>query len=139
MPVAAVIGADPATLLASVMPAPKGVSELAWSGMISDRRVRMAPCREIMLNVPTSTEIVLEGTVSPLDKALEDGEAMPRGGCACYDEIGGVCSPRALKSARRAVPATVARLDGGGPFCPHRSRAWLGKGRQITRPHRACR
>ncbi len=41
MPVAVVIGADPATLLASVMPAPEGVSELALSGMISDRRVRM--------------------------------------------------------------------------------------------------
>jgi 4-hydroxy-3-polyprenylbenzoate decarboxylase len=71
MPVAVVIGADPATLLASVMPAPEGVSELALSGMISDRRVRMVPCRDIMLHVPASAEIVLEGTVSPTETALE--------------------------------------------------------------------
>lgn len=71
MPVAVVIGADPATLLASVMPAPEGVSELALSGMISDRRVRMVPCSDIMLHVPASAEIVLEGTVSPTETALE--------------------------------------------------------------------
>ncbi len=71
MPVAVVIGADPATLLASVMPAPEGVSELALSGMINDRRVRMAPCRDIALHVPASAEIVLEGTVSPAETALE--------------------------------------------------------------------
>jgi 4-hydroxy-3-polyprenylbenzoate decarboxylase len=71
MPVAVVIGADPATLLAAVMPAPEGVSELALSGMIGDRRVQMAPCRDIMLHVPASAEIVLEGTVSPTETALE--------------------------------------------------------------------
>ena len=70
-PVAVVIGADPATLIASVMPAPEGVSELALSGMISDRRVRMAPCRDIALHVPASAEIVLEGVVSPTETALE--------------------------------------------------------------------
>lgn len=71
MPVAVVIGADPATLLASVMPAPEGVSELALSGMINDRRVRMAPCKAIPLHVPASAEIVLEGTVSAVETALE--------------------------------------------------------------------
>jgi 4-hydroxy-3-polyprenylbenzoate decarboxylase len=38
MPVAVVIGADPATLLGAVMPAPEGLSELALAGMIGDRR-----------------------------------------------------------------------------------------------------
>ncbi|WP_320410792.1 UbiD family decarboxylase [Mesorhizobium sp. Root695] len=71
MPVAVVIGADPATLIASVMPAPEGVSELALSGMINNRRVGLAPCKSIMLHVPTSAEIVLEGVVSPAETALE--------------------------------------------------------------------
>jgi len=71
MPVAVVIGADPATLLAAVMPAPQGVSELALAGLIGDRRVQMAPCAGIMLHVPASAEIVLEGTVSPTETALE--------------------------------------------------------------------
>ncbi|MET3663035.1 4-hydroxy-3-polyprenylbenzoate decarboxylase [Aquamicrobium ahrensii] len=71
MPVAVVIGADPATLLAAVMPAPEGVSELALSGMIGNRRVAVAACATIPLHVPASAEIVLEGTVSPTETALE--------------------------------------------------------------------
>jgi 4-hydroxy-3-polyprenylbenzoate decarboxylase len=71
MPLAIVIGADPATLLASVMPAPEGVSELALSGIIGNRRVGLTPCASIELNVPTSAEIVLEGLVSPTETALE--------------------------------------------------------------------
>lgn len=71
MPVAVVIGADPATLIAAVMPAPEGVSELALSGMINNRRVGLTPCKSIMLHVPASAEIVLEGVVSPTETALE--------------------------------------------------------------------
>lgn len=71
MPVAVVIGADPATLIAAVMPAPEGVSELGLSGVIGNRRVGLAACKSIALHVPASAEIVLEGTVSPEETALE--------------------------------------------------------------------
>jgi 4-hydroxy-3-polyprenylbenzoate decarboxylase len=71
MPVAVVIGADPATLLAAVMPAPEGVTELALAGLIGGRRAALAPCASIPLHVPASAEIVLEGTVSPEETALE--------------------------------------------------------------------
>ncbi len=71
MPVAVVIGADPATLLAAVMPAPEGVPELALAGMIGGRRMGLAPCATIPLHVPASAEIVLEGTVAPAETALE--------------------------------------------------------------------
>jgi len=71
MPVTVVIGADPALLLAAVMPAPEGVSELALAGVVSGRRVELTPCRQIALHVPTSAEIVLEGTVSVTETMLE--------------------------------------------------------------------
>ncbi|MCO5130153.1 MAG: UbiD family decarboxylase [Xanthobacteraceae bacterium] len=71
MPVAVVIGADPATLLAAVMPAPEGVTELALAGLVGGRRVALAPCADIALHVPASAEIVLEGTVAPAETALE--------------------------------------------------------------------
>ncbi|CAH1662096.1 3-polyprenyl-4-hydroxybenzoate carboxy-lyase [Chelatococcus asaccharovorans] len=71
MPVAVVIGADPATMISAVMPAPDGVSELALAGMINNRRMAIAPCASIPLHVPASAEIVLEGVVSPGDVALE--------------------------------------------------------------------
>lgn len=70
-PVAVVIGADPATMISAVMPAPEGVSELALSGMINGRRAPLAPCAGIPLHVPAGAEIVLEGTVSATETALE--------------------------------------------------------------------
>lgn len=71
MPVAVVVGADPATMVSAVMPAPEGVSELALAGMINGRRAALAPCAGLALHVPASAEIVLEGTVSPTETALE--------------------------------------------------------------------
>ncbi|MFG1265350.1 MULTISPECIES: UbiD family decarboxylase [Xanthobacter] len=71
MPVAVVVGADPATMLAAVMPAPENVTELALAGLLGGRRATLVPCRSVPLHVPASAEIVLEGTVSPDDTALE--------------------------------------------------------------------
>lgn len=71
MPVAVAVGADPATMIAAVMPAPEGVSELALSGMISGRRAPLAPCGSIALHAPASAEILLEGTVLPAETAIE--------------------------------------------------------------------
>lgn len=71
MPVAVVIGADPATLLAAVMPAPEHMGELAIAGIVSGRRPEVTPCKAIPLHVPSGSEIVLEGTVSPSETALE--------------------------------------------------------------------
>ena len=71
MPVAVVVGADPATLLAAVMPAPEGVTELSLAGMIGHQRPKLTPCRSIALHVPASAEIVLEGMVSARETAIE--------------------------------------------------------------------
>lgn len=68
---AVVIGADPAVLLAAVMPAPETISELALAGVLNNQRIDMAPCAHIPLHAPTSAEILLEGTVSASQTALE--------------------------------------------------------------------
>lgn len=71
MPVAVVIGADPALMLSAVMPVPEGVTELTLAGVIGGRRPDLVPCRTIPLHVPASAEIILEGTVSATETALE--------------------------------------------------------------------
>ncbi|MBB4186466.1 4-hydroxy-3-polyprenylbenzoate decarboxylase [Sinorhizobium terangae] len=71
MPVAVAIGADPATILASVMPLPDGLSELNFSGLIRRRRTPVATGRTVPLSVPANAEIVLEGTVSAAETADE--------------------------------------------------------------------
>ena len=107
IPVPVVIGADFATLFASEMPAPEGVSELPLSGMISNRRLRMAPCRDIMLHVPASAEIVLEGTASPRETALEG----PFGAIPSSSSSSSTCAfaktPAILRPSPDARPMSV--------------------------------
>ncbi len=71
MPVAIVLGADPATLLASALPLPETVSELAFSGVLRGARTELVPARTVPLLVPVNAEIVLEGWVSPSETAPE--------------------------------------------------------------------
>ncbi len=71
MPVAVVIGADPATILAAVMPLPDGMSELSFAGVLSGRRQETACGLTVPLPIPASAEIVLEGTVSAGETAEE--------------------------------------------------------------------
>ncbi len=65
MPVAIVIGADPATILSAVLPLPETISELRFSGILRGERPRLARCVSVPLMVPADAEIVIEGLVSP--------------------------------------------------------------------------
>jgi 4-hydroxy-3-polyprenylbenzoate decarboxylase len=64
LPVAAVIGADPGTILAAVTPVPDTMSEYQFAGLLRGQRVELADCVSVPLKVPASAEIVLEGLVS---------------------------------------------------------------------------
>ncbi|MBC6405763.1 MAG: UbiD family decarboxylase [Rhodospirillales bacterium] len=75
LPAAAVIGADPGTLLAAVTPVPDTLPEYQFAGLLRGRRVELADCKTVPLKVPAEAEIVLEGHVS-----LEDyGDEGPYG------------------------------------------------------------
>lgn len=71
MPVAVVLGADPATLLSAALPLPETVSELAFSGVLRGARTELVPARTVPLMVPSNAEMVLEGWVSPTETAPE--------------------------------------------------------------------
>ena len=64
LPVAAVIGADPGTILAAVTPVPDTLSEYQFAGMLRGRKVELVDCKTVPLQVPAGAEIVLEGHVS---------------------------------------------------------------------------
>jgi len=72
MPVAIVIGADPATLLAAVMPLPEGMSELNFAGLLRGARTRLVSALTVPLDVPACAEIILEGSVS-IDETAPEG------------------------------------------------------------------
>jgi 4-hydroxy-3-polyprenylbenzoate decarboxylase len=71
MPIAVVIGADPATLLAGVIPLPEGMSELNFAGLLRGSRTEVSSALTVPLAVPSNAEIVLEGYVSAEETAPE--------------------------------------------------------------------
>lgn len=71
IPAAVVIGADPATCFASVVPAPPDVDELLIAGFLRNKPVPLVPCHSVPLEVPATAEIVLEGYVDPNDLVTE--------------------------------------------------------------------
>jgi len=72
LPAAAVIGADPGTILAAVTPVPDTLSEYQFAGLLRDKKVELVDCKTIPLKVPAQAEIVLEGHVS-LDDYGDEG------------------------------------------------------------------
>src|SRR5271169_5662390 len=72
LPAAAVIGADPGTILAAVTPVPDTLSEYQFAGLLRGRKVELVDCKTVPLKVPAQAEIVLEGHVM-LDEFGDEG------------------------------------------------------------------
>ena len=70
-PVAVAIGADPATILGAVTPVPDTLSEYQFAGLLRGSRTEVASCLGSDLQVPASSEIVLEGAIRPGETAVE--------------------------------------------------------------------
>jgi 4-hydroxy-3-polyprenylbenzoate decarboxylase len=70
-PLAVALGADPATILAAVTPVPDTLSEFSFAGLLRGRRTEVTPCLTHELQVPASSELVLEGFIHPNDTAPE--------------------------------------------------------------------
>ena len=72
LPAAAVIGADPGTILAAVTPVPDTLSEYQFAGLLRGRKVELVRAKTVPLEVPAEAEIVIEGHVS-LDDHEDEG------------------------------------------------------------------
>ncbi|HEX8987094.1 MAG TPA: 4-hydroxy-3-polyprenylbenzoate decarboxylase [Rhodocyclaceae bacterium] len=70
-PVAVVIGADPATILGAVTPVPDTLSEYQFAGLLRGARTELVKCIGSDLQVPSSSEIVLEGFIAQGETAEE--------------------------------------------------------------------
>jgi len=86
LPVAVVIGADPASVFSGVAPLPFGVDEFLFSGFMRLEAVKMVKCKTLDLEVPAESEIVLEGFVDP-EERLSEGP---------FGDHTGVYTPREL-------------------------------------------
>ena len=70
-PIAVSLGADPATILGAVTPVPDTLSEYAFAGLLRGARTELAQCLGSELQVPASSEFVLEGHIAPGETAPE--------------------------------------------------------------------
>ena len=69
--VAIVIGADPATVFSAVAPVPEGLDKFLFAGITRKKGIDLVKCRTIDVEVPASSEIVLEGFVDPVELNIE--------------------------------------------------------------------
>jgi len=70
-PISIAIGADPATILATVTPVPDTLSEYAFAGLLRGSKTEVVKCLTNDLQVPASAEFVLEGVIEPGEMADE--------------------------------------------------------------------
>jgi 4-hydroxy-3-polyprenylbenzoate decarboxylase len=71
LPVAVAIGADPATIYAATAPLPEDLDEMIFAGFLRQEPVEMVDCVNVPLQVPASSQIVLEGYVEPGERRVE--------------------------------------------------------------------
>ena len=71
IPVAAAIGADPASVFCAAVPLPPDLDEMAFAGFLRGKAVPMVKCRSVDLEVPASSEFVLEGWVPAGERRRE--------------------------------------------------------------------
>jgi 4-hydroxy-3-polyprenylbenzoate decarboxylase len=70
-PLAIALGTDPATMLGAVTPVPDNLSEYQFAGLLRGTKTEIIKCLSHDLQVPASSEIVLEGFIYPDETALE--------------------------------------------------------------------
>jgi 4-hydroxy-3-polyprenylbenzoate decarboxylase len=72
MDVTVAIGTDPAMMFSSIVPAPPDVEEFIIAGFLRQKPVELVKCETVDLEVPATSEIVLEGYVE-LDELKIEG------------------------------------------------------------------
>ncbi len=69
--VAVAIGPDPAMTYAATAPLPDDIDEVLFAGFLREAPVELVKCITVDLEVPASSQIVLEGYVKPGERRIE--------------------------------------------------------------------
>lgn len=71
MPVAVAIGCEPAMTIAAVTPVPEQIGEFHFAGLLRKKQVELVKCLMSDLEVPATSEIIIEGEIHPGEMADE--------------------------------------------------------------------
>ena len=110
MPIALVLGGDPALSYAASAPLPPGMDEVLFAGFLRRKAVEMIKCATIDMLVPAEAEIVIEGTADPQD-LVEEGPFGDHTGYYSMPEMYPRFTLSAITMRENAVyPATIVGI-----------------------------
>lgn len=106
MEVAVAIGTDPAVTFSAIVPAPPDVEEYLIAGFLRGAPVELVKCETVDLEVPASSEIVLEGYVN-LDELRSEGPFGDHTGFYSLEDLYPVFHVTCLTHRRDPIYATT--------------------------------
>ncbi|HEY3333118.1 MAG TPA: menaquinone biosynthesis decarboxylase [Capsulimonadaceae bacterium] len=120
IPVAIVLGCDPAVTYAATAPLPDDIDEILFAGFLRKKAVEMVKCKTIDIEVPADAEFVIEGVV-PANLRRREGPFGDHTGYYSLADDYPVFNVTAITHRKHPVyPATIV---GPPPMEDH----WLGK------------
>jgi 4-hydroxy-3-polyprenylbenzoate decarboxylase len=120
IPVAVVLGSDPALTYAATAPLPDEIDELAFTGFLRKKPVELVKCKTVDLEVPADAEIVIEGIVAAGVRRKEGPFGDHTGYYSLADDYPVLQVTAITRRKNPVYPATIV-----GP--PPMEDAWLGK------------
>jgi 4-hydroxy-3-polyprenylbenzoate decarboxylase len=120
MPVAIVLGGDPACLFSAMLPLPGELDEMIFAGFLRNTPITMAACRTLPLHVPSNAEAVIEGFVHPTETVMEGPFGNHTG---YYSAAGPAALMRVTAISHRPSPIIPATIVGPPPM----EDCWMAK------------
>lgn len=108
--IAVALGPDPATLYSATAPLPEGMDEFVFAGFLRGEPVEMVKCATLSLEVPASSQFVIEGYVEPGERRME-GPFGDHTGFYSLPDLYPVMHVTALTHRKDAIyPATIVGI-----------------------------
>jgi 4-hydroxy-3-polyprenylbenzoate decarboxylase len=120
MEVAVAIGTEPALTFAAIVPAPPDVEEFMIAGFLRQKAVELVKCETVDLEVPATSEIVLEGYVD-VDELRTEGPFGDHTGFYSLEDLYPVFHVTCVTHRKDPIYATT--IVGKPPM----EDAWMGK------------
>src|SRR3989454_1184373 len=120
MEVAVAIGTEPAVTFSAIVPAPPDVEEYLIAGFLRQKPLELVKCETVDLEVPATSEIVLEGHVH-LDELRTEGPFGDHTGFYSLEDLYPVFHLSCITHRKNPIYATT--IVGKPPM----EDAWMGK------------
>jgi 4-hydroxy-3-polyprenylbenzoate decarboxylase len=120
MEVAVAIGTDPAITFSAIVPAPPDVEEYLIAGFLRQKPVELVKCETVDLEIPATSEIILEGYVN-LDELRTEGPFADHTGFYSLEDLYPVFHLSCITHRKNPIYSTT--IVGKPPM----EDGWMGK------------